>query len=156
MRRLAILLAALAILSGSARPLHAEAIVPDGGLKPPFDEVGFDQRLGEQLPADLVFADEEGRAVRLSDYLGFRPVVLSLAYYRCPMLCPLVQTGLGKSMAVLGLAPGRDFTAVTVSIDPRETPGQALAGKKRFLEETGLTAAEEERVGGHGQMSGEL
>ena len=123
MRRIMILLAGLTVLSGNWFDLLAENVVPPGGLKPPFDEVGFDQHLGEQLPADLVFVDEEGRAVRLSDYLGSRPVVLSLAYYRCPMLCPLVQTGLGKSMAVLGLAPGRDFTAVTVSIDPRETPG---------------------------------
>ena len=135
---LPVVLALVVCIPGMA---HAEATVPDGGLKPPFDEVGFDQRLGESLPGNLPFLDEDGHAVHLSDYLGTRPVILSLAYYRCPMLCPLVQTGLGKSLAVVGLKPGDDFTAVTVSIDPRERPEQALAGKTRFLSQTGLTSS---------------
>lgn len=136
--RMLVLLMAHVAAAGS---LLAEAIVPDGGLKPPFDEIGFEQRLGERVPREPAFKDEEGRDVKMSDFLGARPVILSFAYYRCPMLCPLVQTGLGKSMAVLSLKPGVDFTALTVSIDPTDTPAMALAAKKKFLKETGLTEA---------------
>ena len=146
-----LLLGALIVAIGLPTGLLGEETLPPGGLKPPFDAIGFDQRLGEQVPADLVFRDEDGRTVRLADYLGERPVILSLAYYRCPMLCPLVQSGLGKSMAVLGLTPGRDFTAITVSIDPRESPDLARAGKNRFLEEAGLTGA----AGGWHFLTGE-
>ncbi len=52
-------------------------------------DVGFDQRLNEQVPLDLKFTDETGAAVKLGDYFGNKPVILVMAYYRCPMLCTL-------------------------------------------------------------------
>jgi protein SCO1/2 len=53
----------------------------------PFPDVGFDQRLGEQVPLNLTYTDETGKAVQLKEYFGGKPVILSLAYYDCPMLC---------------------------------------------------------------------
>src|SRR5436305_13349750 len=52
--------------------------------------VGIDQKLGAQVPGDLVFRDETGREVRLADYYGKKPIVLALVYYDCPMLCTVV------------------------------------------------------------------
>lgn len=94
-------------------------------------EVGIDQRLGGRLPLDLAFRDERGREVRLGDYFGERPVVLSFAWYGCPMLCPLVLNGMVTSLGVLSLDIGKDFDVLTVGIDPRETP--ALASEKKDL-----------------------
>ena len=68
------------------------------------------------------FVDEAGRAVRLGDYFGKRPVVLVFVYYDCPMLCTQVINGLASALGVLSLEPGHDFEIVTVSFDPRETP----------------------------------
>src|SRR5262245_52564313 len=51
------------------------------------ENVGIDQRLGEQLPLDAAFRDESGAHVKLGDYFGKKPVVLALVYYSCPMLC---------------------------------------------------------------------
>ena len=34
-----------------------------------------------------------GKTVRLGQYFTGKPVVLSLVYYRCPMLCNLVMNG---------------------------------------------------------------
>jgi protein SCO1 len=97
-------------------------------------DVGFDQRLGETLPLDASFRDETGRAVRLGDYFGRRPVVLSLAYYGCPMLCTLSLNGLASALQVLSFDAGREFEVVTVSFEPKETPAMAAAAKNVYVE----------------------
>ena len=96
-------------------------------------DIGFDQRLGDRVPLDALFRDESGRAVRLGDYFGRRPVVLSLAYYECPMLCTVTLSGLASALDVLSFEPGREFEVVTVSFEPRETPALAAAKKATYL-----------------------
>src|SRR4051794_30609818 len=67
--------------------------------------VGMDQRLGNQIPMDLVFKDEAGNPVKLGQYFdGHRPVVLTLVYYGCPMLCTLVLNDLTRSLNGLNLS----------------------------------------------------
>lgn len=97
-------------------------------------DVGFDQRLGERVPLDAFFRDEAGRTVRLGDYFGSRPVVLSLAYYECPMLCTVTLNGLASALDVVSFDPGREFEVVTVSFEPKETPALAAAKKAAYLE----------------------
>jgi protein SCO1/2 len=104
-------------------------------------DVAFDQRLGETLPLDAALVDESGRAVRLGDYFGRRPVVLSLAYYGCPMLCTLSLNGLASAMKTLSFDAGREFEVVTVSFEPKETPEQAASAKKTYLERYGRPEA---------------
>jgi len=128
---MAMLVAAMAIPSA----IHAQAI------EPPFDGIEIEQRLEETIPLDLGFRDEAGEEVVLRQYFGDRPVVLVLAYYRCPMLCTLVLNGLSSSLQALTLQPGRDFEIVTVSIDPRETPDIAQAKKAIYLEDAGMEDA---------------
>ena len=96
-------------------------------------DVGFDQHLGDIVPLDAVFRDETGQAVKLGDYFGKRPVVLSLAYYECPMLCTVTLNGLASALDVLAFTPGRDFEIVTVSFEPKETPALAAAKKAAYL-----------------------
>jgi protein SCO1 len=97
--------------------------------------IGIDQKLGAQVPADLTFTDENGKTVHLGDYLGKRPVILSLVYYQCPMLCTMSLNDLTRAMGAMPLNPGEDFEIVTVSFDPREGPDLALAKKKRYVHE---------------------
>jgi protein SCO1/2 len=120
-------------LLAAALALSAQVSAAQEGRPPALREVGFDQHLGETLPLDLAFRDETGRAVRLGDYFGKRPVVLSLVYYECPMLCTLTLNGLVSALGVLPWTPGQEFELVTVSFDPRETPAQATAKKKAYL-----------------------
>ena len=96
-------------------------------------DVGFDQRLGEALPLDVALRDEAGRDVRLGDYFGKRPVVLSFVYYDCPMLCTLTLNGLTAALGVLSFDAGREFEIVTVSFDPRDTPAAAAKKKQTYL-----------------------
>ncbi len=95
--------------------------------------VGIDQRLDELLPLETTLRDEAGRAVRLGDYFGKRPVILALVYYNCPMLCTQVLNGLVASLSVMSLEAGRDFDVVAVSFDPRDTPADARAKKIAYL-----------------------
>ena len=97
------------------------------------EDVGIDQKLNAQVPLDLKFRDEMGRTVRLGDYFGARPVILTLNYYRCPMLCSQVLNGLASTLSVLKFEPGRDFQIVTLSIDPTETPILAADAKENYL-----------------------
>lgn len=97
--------------------------------------VAYTQRLGEAVPLDLAFRDEAGVTVRLRDYFdGSTPVVLVPAYAACPMLCPLVLNGLVSALRALAFDVGREFTVVTLSFDPRETPAQAADRKTALLE----------------------
>jgi protein SCO1/2 len=103
--------------------------------------VGFDQRLNAQVPLDLEFRDEGGQAVELADYFGRKPVILVLAYYRCPMLCTMVLNGLVRALLDVTFDVGKEFNIVTVSFDPRETPALAAAKKKTYVERYGRPGA---------------
>lgn len=91
------------------------------------EQVGVDERLGALLPRDLSFLDQTGRPVLLADYLTGLPVVLTLNYYACPTLCPLVLRNLVATIGgVRDLRLGKDFRIVTVSINPQESAALAL------------------------------
>jgi protein SCO1/2 len=109
------------------------------GLPKALREVGIDQHLNGQLPLDVTLVDESGQTVKLGQYFGKRPVVLSLVYYNCPMLCTQVLNGMTTSFRVMTFTPGAEFDVVTVSFDPRETA--ALAAAKKDLYVNSLPAA---------------
>jgi protein SCO1/2 len=136
-RRLA--LAALLALAPAAAPAQfmtglrvaeeREAQAGALGARELVERIGFDQRPGAELPLDAPFLDESGASVRLGDFFGERPVVLGLVYYRCPVLCTLVERGLARGLKPLDFAPGTDFEVVFVSFDPGDTP--ALAAERK-------------------------
>ena len=126
----------LAILGGGI-PALAQPPSPDDVL----DQVGVTQNLNAQVPLDLAFRDETGAPVRLGDYFGAKPVILTLNYYTCPNLCSLVLTGLVKSLRELTFDVGYEFAIVTVSIDPRDTPTLASLKKTTYLERYGRPGA---------------
>jgi protein SCO1/2 len=129
--------AALVLLSQAAAPAGAQ------NLAPILREIGIDQKLDEQLPLDLTFKDQSGKTVQLRDYFGDKPVLLSFAYYECPMLCTLVLNGAVKAMRAMPLELGRDFVAVNISFNPREGPELAAAKRETYLREYGKPAARE-------------
>lgn len=100
----------------------------------PFTEVGIDQHLNEQVPLDLTFRDETGKTVQLRDYFGEKPVILSLAYYDCPMLCSLVINGLIRTLRTLSFSAGKEFNILTISFNPKETPQLAAIKRQTSLQ----------------------
>jgi protein SCO1 len=121
----------------------ASAAAAEGSRDAPpvLRDVGFDQRLDGQVPLDLQFTDETGKTVTLADYFGQKPVILVLAYYRCPMLCTLVLNGLAQGMRDMPFSAGSEFNVLTVSFDPRETTALAAAKKKNYVASYGRAGA---------------
>ena len=115
---------------------------PSSQVPAPLNRVAFEQRLNEQLPLDLPYTDESGKAVKLGDYFGRKPVVLTFVYYECPMLCTQVLNGLESALRVLNESVGEEFDVVTVSFDPRETAVLAAGKKKAYLERYKRAGAE--------------
>ena len=99
--------------------------------------VKIEQRLAQQLPLDATFRDETGKSVKLGDYFGKKPVILSLVYYQCQILCMEDLNGLVGALEMVKLTPGKDFQVVIVSIDPAETPAMAAAKKAFYVKRYG-------------------
>lgn len=115
---------------------------PNDAVPKETEGVGVTEHPGAVLPLELMFRDENGRDVRLKDYFaGSRPVILTLNYYRCPMLCTLQLNGLVDALRRMEWTPGRQFEIVTVSIDPLETPPLARLKKQNYMKEYGRPEA---------------
>jgi protein SCO1/2 len=135
---------AIALALACASPVLAQVgrTAPEPGTatgeKPGLlSKVAIDQRLDRQVPLDLSFRDETGRDVRLGDFFGKRPVILTLVYYECPMLCTENVKGLVSALKVMNFQAGKEFEVVVVSINPREGPGLASQKKAAALQRYG-------------------
>jgi protein SCO1/2 len=105
-------------------------------------QVGIDQHPGAQVPGDLVFTDEAGQPVHLKDFFGRSPVILTLVYYGCPMLCTAVLNDLSDSMNMMPGSAGEQFDILTISFDPAEKPDLARRKKDQYLKNYNRPTAE--------------
>jgi protein SCO1 len=158
-----VLTAGLSLVAGASR-LSAQASPPPGFADPDFGptvnkgksapaldlinmkggdrpvslkEVTIEQRLDSQLPLDAEFRDETGKTVPLGSFFGKRPVVLTLVYYDCPMLCTQILNGMVRAAKVLTFTPGKDYDVVAISFDARETSKLAAEKKAVYLKRYG-------------------
>jgi protein SCO1/2 len=119
-----------------AAPLCADEARP-----PMLRDVGIDQHPGAALPLDLAFRDESGKTVALRDYFADgKPVLLSLVYFGCPMLCGQSLNGIAASLKALSLEPGKEFTVLAVSFDAADTPAVASDKKAQVVARYGRPA----------------
>ena len=113
---------------------HEPEILKNAELKP---------KLGENLPLDAELTDHNGKKVKLGDYFkGEMPTILTMGYYKCPMLCDLVLNAMIDGIRGAGLEMGKDYQILTITISPKE--GTELAQKKRatYLKALGKTESE--------------
>jgi protein SCO1/2 len=111
--------------------------------KPPgLEGIGIEQKLGARVPNDVTFTDESGRAIRVGDYFGHRPIILTPVYYKCPMLCTMTLNDLTRSMNGLTESAGREFEVITFSFDPREKPPLAADKKRQYVRHYGRPTAD--------------
>jgi protein SCO1/2 len=125
-------LAGVAASSASAQQLTTPAIL---------NRVSITQNLNAQIPPDLVFRDETGNSVRIGDFFGQKPILLSLVYFDCPALCTEVLNGELRTMKAISLDLGKDFEAVTVSFEPKDTPELAQAKRDVYAGQYGRPEA---------------
>ena len=126
---------------------HAQ-MIPDNvgqssnGLPPALANVGFDPQLNKQIPLDSPFVDEYGKPVSLRDYSGRKPIVLTLVYFTCPMLCNQVEQALVGTLKMISFNPGVDYEVVFISFDPTDTPDEALKKKHEAMSRFARPATE--------------
>ena len=131
--------AAFVIAAMTLLVLPARAQQP--GPPPILREVSIAQRLNEPIPPDIIFRDEDGKAVHLGDYFGKKLIVLSLVYFDCPALCTEVLNGELRTMKAISLDLGKDFDAITVSFEPKDTPALAKAKRDVYAGQYGRPGA---------------
>jgi protein SCO1/2 len=128
---LAVAFAALVLASTTAAQLASDPMQSVGVRPDLLKQVGIDQKLNQSVPLNLTFRDEHGQTVQLSQYFGQKPVILTLVYYNCPMLCTQILNGVESGLKELPMDIGKQFNVVTVSIDPSE--GHVLAEVKQEM-----------------------
>jgi len=94
--------------------------------------IGLDQRLGESVPLDLKFKDEDGHPVSLRQLVR-TPTILALVYLHCPNVCGLLLQNLADALNRLPAEPGKEYTALSISFDETETPSFASERKRVYL-----------------------
>jgi protein SCO1/2 len=98
------------------------------------DSIGVVEKLGERVPKDLAFTDENGKRVTLGDYLADgKPVIIALVYYKCPLLCSLTLNGIVGALRQQTWKLGKEYRVVTVSFDPEEKPALAKEKQRGYL-----------------------
>lgn len=122
--------ALLGMMCLTAFGLMAQDVPSEAPIKA-LEEVGIDQKLGNQVSLDLAFVDSNGETVQLRELFRGKPVLLTLVYYECPMLCTEVLNGVLRALRPMTFEVGRELDVVTISIDPDET--SALSSEKKAL-----------------------
>ncbi len=104
-------------------------------------KIGIEEKTGQMIPADLVFSDENGDRVEMGDFLG-KPMILTLVYYTCEHICPLMLGGLSQALPRLAFEAGKDYRVVTVSFDETDTPNIARDTRKNYIKAAGTAFPE--------------
>ncbi|HUO08624.1 MAG TPA: SCO family protein [Phycisphaerae bacterium] len=94
-------------------------------------------KAGAQLPLDDQFTNTDGKTVTLGSLFNHeKPVILSLVYFSCPLMCGETQNQIARSVVDSpgGLKPGKDYDIVVVSIDPDDTPDLARQKQNHYLD----------------------
>jgi protein SCO1/2 len=96
-------------------------------------DIAIEEKLGQYLPADAVFFDENGKKINLKDSIT-KPAIIAPIYLGCTHECPLLLSGLAQALGKLGLVrPGKDFQVITLSFDANDTPKMAADKKGNYV-----------------------
>jgi len=140
---LAVAAAFLSVAPGAAGQLASDPMQSVGVRPELLKQVGIDQKLNQTIPLNLAFRDENGNRVELGQYFGQKPVILTLVYYNCPMLCTQVLNGVESGLKELPTDIGKQFDVVTISIDPTESHVLAKVKKEMYVGMYGRPGAAE-------------
>jgi protein SCO1/2 len=94
--------------------------------------IGIDEKLGQRIPLDLTFHDENGSPVALRQLIH-TPTILALVYLHCPNVCSLLLQNLADVLNRLPAEPGKEYEVLSISFDETEKPALALQRKKIYL-----------------------
>jgi protein SCO1/2 len=107
-------------------------------MSPEMRQIGVDEARGEKLDPALSFVDPAGNPVKVEEWFdGERPVLLTLNYYRCRVVCSVQLNGLADALAELDWKAGDEFRIVTISLDPGETEADAANKRAQIVDQLG-------------------
>ncbi|MCP3867353.1 MAG: SCO family protein [Gammaproteobacteria bacterium] len=139
-----------------ALPWHSLQAAPDAKALETIREFQYDTALKAsqdaigRTPADHLFTDHAGRAVRFSSFRG-KPLVLSLVYTSCYHICPMTTRHLHKVVEKAREALGENsFSVAVLGFDSQHDGPQEMGfyAKKQGIEEAGwsLLSADSETI----------
>jgi protein SCO1/2 len=106
-------------------------------------DIAIEEKLGQYLPADAVFTDENNKRISLKELID-KPTIIAPVYHSCTHECPLLLSGLAQALGRLDLiTPGKDFTVVALSFDDKDTPQIARDKKRNYIKAIGKPFPEE-------------
>lgn len=107
------------------------------------DEVGVEEKLGDNIALELTFATSEGDSISIADLMKEgKPVLLNPLYFECPTLCGLVLDAVLNVVHELSWSPGNEYTIISYSIDPNEKAELAAKNKAEVMNDLERTGAE--------------
>jgi protein SCO1/2 len=144
------LVAGLALTLGVVPAAHAQYRADHIPAGPPVavSNPTITPKPNAQLPLDdTEFTTSQGKKVKLGDLFnhGNKPVIVSMVYLSCPMLCGLNQDALINSVrqGPRSLRLGKDYDVVVVSIDPDDTQEAAETKRTNYLARLNLPPTQE-------------
>ena len=96
-------------------------------------EVGVVEHLGETIPLDLTFFNENGDTVKLADLVK-KPTIFNFVYFDCPGLCSPLLDGVSDAVSKVDMDLGEDYQVITISFNTKDTPEKAREKKKNFVQ----------------------
>lgn len=108
----------------------------------PIPVMDVENKLGTQMPLDMVLRDEHGDPITLREAMNGKPTLLIFGYFRCPQMCNQVMTYLVDQMRKMPNDLGKEFNVITISIDPLDTPLMAWKWREQYLKQYGREGGE--------------
>ena len=99
-------------------------------------EIGIDEKLGRFVPLDITFVDENGTPTPLRELIK-APTLVGLQYYSCSNACGVLVGAMATVLGQLDSVPGKDYVALSISINPAETPADARESRRTAMDSIG-------------------
>lgn len=96
------------------------------------DDIGINEKLGDTIPLDLNFTNENGEFVELGQIID-KPTILSFVYFDCPSICTPILENLADVLPRMGdMELGKDFDVLSISFNKKDDPFKAKKKKNNI------------------------
>ena len=100
-------------------------------------DIALEEKLGQYVPTDAIFVDENGKKARLKDLID-KPTIIAPVYLGCMHECPMLLSALAQVLGKIELVkPGKDYQVITLSFDENDTPVIAREKKGNYVKAIG-------------------
>ncbi len=121
-RRLIILIFFILILNADSEA--KVPIISTSDFNPEILKIEEEKHLGRSIE-DITFTEKSGKEFSISQFKG-KVLILTLVYYDCPHVCPLLVEGLFDALnEIKDLKNGKDYHVLVLSFNSKDMPSKA-------------------------------